>query len=130
MAADHAEKHRLALPVVGVRMVTGRTLAAGVLRRHCQPHRHRPTEPSIIDPLAWTQLKRLAPLAGSLNPVDLASRLADLPRCYFIDMNDTVVPLEVSWAYMLKVQSICGETVIVEADHHSSLSRTGMPTGI
>jgi pimeloyl-ACP methyl ester carboxylesterase len=72
-----------------------------------------------LDPQAWTQLKRIAPLAGSLNPVDFADQLAKLPQRHFIGLNDTVVPTEVSQTYMLKVQPICGETVYVDADHHS-----------
>lgn len=72
-----------------------------------------------IDPQAWTQLKGLSPLTGSMNPVDYADRLAGIPQRHLIGMNDTVVPPEVSQAYMLKVQPRCGETVFVDADHYS-----------
>lgn len=72
-----------------------------------------------IDPTAWTELKHLAPLAGSLNPVDFADQLAKLPQRHFIGMNDTVVPPDVSKAYMLKVQPLCGETVFVNANHRA-----------
>lgn len=72
-----------------------------------------------IDPLAWTQMKGLSPLTSSLNPVDYAERLAGIPQRHLIGMNDTVVPPEVSQAYMLKVQPNCGETIFVDADHHS-----------
>ncbi|MFL1449428.1 alpha/beta hydrolase [Pseudomonas tritici] len=72
-----------------------------------------------LDPQAWTQLKRIAALDGSLNPVDFADTLAKLPQRHFIGMSDTVVPAEVSQLYMLKVQPLCGETVFVDADHQS-----------
>lgn len=72
-----------------------------------------------IDPKAWTELKHIAPLTDSLNPVDFADKLAKVPQRHFIGMNDTIVPPDVSKAYMLKVQPICGETVFVNADHHS-----------
>lgn len=72
-----------------------------------------------IDPTAWTTLKHLAPLSNSLNPADFADQLAKVPQRHFIGMNDTVVPPEVSKAYMLKVQPTCGETVFVSADHHA-----------
>lgn len=72
-----------------------------------------------IDTQAWTALKHLQPLTGSMNPVDFADRLAKVPQRHLIGMNDTVVPPEVAKAYMLKVQPICGETVFVPADHYS-----------
>lgn len=72
-----------------------------------------------IDPQAWAALKKIKPLTGSLNPTDYADQLAKLPQRHLIGMNDTVVPPDVSKAYMLKVQPICGETVFIPADHHS-----------
>lgn len=77
-----------------------------------------------IDPLAWTQLKGLSPLTGSMNPVDYADKLAGIPQRHLIGVNDTVVPPEVSRAYMLKVQPICGETVFVDADHHGGFGES------
>ncbi len=72
-----------------------------------------------VDPKAWTELKGLTPLSGSMTPVDFADRLAAVPQRHLIGLNDTVVPPEVSQAYMLKVQPQCGETVFVDADHYS-----------
>ncbi|WP_240440676.1 alpha/beta fold hydrolase [Pseudomonas aeruginosa] len=72
-----------------------------------------------IDPKAWTELKGLTPLSGSMTPVDFADRLAAVPQRHLIGLNDTVVPPEVSQAYMLKVQPHCGETVFVDADHYA-----------
>lgn len=72
-----------------------------------------------IDTQAWTSLKELAPLTGSLNPADFTDRLAELPQRHLIGLNDTVVPPEVGHAYMLKVQPRCGETVFVDATHHA-----------
>lgn len=72
-----------------------------------------------VDPKAWTELKGLTPLSGSMTPVDFADRLAAVPQRHLIGLNDTVVPPEVSQAYMLKVQPLCGETVFVNADHYS-----------
>ncbi|MDD0976353.1 alpha/beta hydrolase [Pseudomonas fontis] len=72
-----------------------------------------------IDPLAWTQLKVLTPLSGSLNPADYAEQLTKLPQRHFIGANDKVVPQAVSEAYLRKVRPSCSETVSVQADHHS-----------
>lgn len=72
-----------------------------------------------VDPTAWTELKHIAPLTGSLNPVDFADQLAKVPQRHFIGMNDNVVPPDVAKSYMLKVQPDCGENVFVNADHHT-----------
>lgn len=72
-----------------------------------------------IDPVAWTTLKKISPLTGSLNPVDFADQLSKVPQRHFIGLNDTIVPPDVTKAYMLRVQPVCGETVFVNADHYS-----------
>jgi len=77
-----------------------------------------------IDPQAWAAIKQIKPLADSLNPTDYPDQLAKLPQRHLIGMNDTVVPADVSKAYMLKVQPICGETVFIPADHHSGYETT------
>lgn len=77
-----------------------------------------------IDPAAWTEMKHIAPLTGSLNPADYSAQLAKVPQRHFIGMNDTVVPPDVAKAYMLKVQPACGETVFVSANHHSGFEQS------
>ena len=45
-----------------------------------------------LDHAAWTRWHGVSPLAGSLNPVDDAPRLAGLPQIHFTGANDDVVP--------------------------------------
>lgn len=52
-----------------------------------------------LDPLAWTRLHDLPPLAGSLNPADAWQRLQDIPQVHFVGAEDTNVPQAVANAY-------------------------------
>lgn len=75
-----------------------------------------------LDPAAWTRIKHLSPLSGSLNPADYAERLATIPQRHLVGANDKVMPLQVSQQYMLQVQPLCGETVVLNADHATGYS--------
>lgn len=77
-----------------------------------------------LDPAAWTRIKHLSPLSGSLNPADYAERLATIPQRHLVGANDKVMPLQVSQQYMLQVQPLCGETVVLNADHASGYSES------
>ncbi|RKT60883.1 hypothetical protein DFR40_1033 [Azonexus fungiphilus] len=72
-----------------------------------------------LDHRAWTTLQRISPLAGSLNPVDAAGRLAAIPQRHFVGGKDRIVPAAVAESYVrsgaAKPASI---TVIEDFDHH------------
>ncbi|MDR7093322.1 alpha/beta hydrolase [Hydrogenophaga laconesensis] len=50
------------------------------------------TVAGTLDSELWTQQQHLSPLHGSLNPKDMASRLARLPQWHFTGQRDRVVP--------------------------------------
>lgn len=50
------------------------------------------TVAGTLDTDVWTQQQRLSPLEGSLNPKDVASRVAPIRQWHFIGENDTVMP--------------------------------------
>lgn len=52
-----------------------------------------------LDHRAWTSYHRIAPLSGSLNPVDIAGRIAGIPQTHFIGERDRVIPpiLALQW---------------------------------
>ncbi|WP_244873712.1 alpha/beta hydrolase [Cupriavidus numazuensis] len=52
-----------------------------------------------LEPLAWTRLHDLPPLAGSLNPADAWRQLQDIPQVHFVGAEDTNVPRDVAAAY-------------------------------
>ncbi|MDT4870573.1 hypothetical protein FQZ97_1056580 [compost metagenome] len=45
-----------------------------------------------LSPRLWAQLQRLAPLDGSLDPLDYRERLARLPQRHLAGADDRVVP--------------------------------------
>lgn len=52
-----------------------------------------------LDHRAWTSHHRIAPLSGSLNPADVAGRIAGIPQTHFIGERDRVIPpiLALQW---------------------------------
>lgn len=55
-----------------------------------------------LDHRAWTQLHRISPLSGSLNPADFWQQLAGIPQLHFVGGEDQVIPLEVAKSYQQK----------------------------
>ncbi|MCB1580019.1 MAG: alpha/beta hydrolase [Rhodospirillales bacterium] len=53
-----------------------------------------------LDHAAFTKHHDVTPLDGSLNPVDVASRIAHIPQIHFSGQNDTVVPLSIAESYL------------------------------
>lgn len=53
-----------------------------------------------LDHEAWTDLQKLTPLVGSLNPSDFAQRLTHVEQVHFIGTKDDIVPPAVIDAYM------------------------------
>lgn len=50
------------------------------------------TVAGVLDVQAWTQSHRLSTLSGSLDPRDIAPRLAGLPQWHFVGSKDRTVP--------------------------------------
>lgn len=48
---------------------------------------------SPLDTRAWTEMKGLRPLTGSLNPSDFAEKLSLVPQSHYIGSDDKVVPI-------------------------------------
>lgn len=53
------------------------------------------TVAGTLDTAHWTQVQRLSPLLGSLNPRDAAVLLARVPQWHFVGLRDDVVPRSV-----------------------------------
>jgi len=48
-----------------------------------------------LDHRLWTKQLALIPMAGSLNPADIAEQIRDLPQRHFIGVNDRVIPASI-----------------------------------
>lgn len=56
-----------------------------------------------LDLATWTRIHGDSPLAGSLNPADLATRLAMVPQIHLIGADDGNVPRQVAEAYLARM---------------------------
>ncbi len=52
-----------------------------------------------LEPVAWTRLHDLPPLAGSLNPADAWRQLQDIPQVHYVGADDTNITRDVAAAY-------------------------------
>lgn len=83
------------------------------------------TVAGTLDTAQWTQVQRLPPLLGSLNPRDAAALLARVPQWHFVGLRDDVVPRSVLNHFLDRVSDSAGPGArppTVEAmpdfDHH------------
>jgi hypothetical protein len=72
-----------------------------------------------LDTALWTAEHRVTPLAGSLNPIDTAPRLASVPQMHFVGGADQVVDLPVVRSFTAaEGSSRClGIVVVPELEH-------------
>ncbi len=73
-----------------------------------------------LDTAAWTHLRKISPLEGSLNPADEAATLRDIPQIHLLGLQDRQVPRAVFEAYAAKLGSRrCLRVVEVNAAAHA-----------
>ena len=72
-----------------------------------------------LDHRAWTTHHRVRPLHASLNAVDSAPLLADLPQVHFLGGKDRVVPppLAKQWPAAFRGQNAANIRILEDADH-------------
>lgn len=73
-----------------------------------------------LDITAFTDFHQVTPLTGSLNPIEGAHILADIPQTHIVGTEDTVVPPALAHRFMRSLASSqCAQIVTVPADHWS-----------
>lgn len=71
-----------------------------------------------LDVAAWAKLRRLTPLAGSLNPADVAAQLVAVPQRHFSGRQDRQVPRAVLDSFLARMPDRrCVQVVEVDAGH-------------
>lgn len=55
-----------------------------------------------LDIAAWTDLHRVEPLTGSLNPADYWEKLQNIPQLHFVGSKDQIVPEAITEAYLTR----------------------------
>ena len=97
----------------------GGTVAALVAARR-KDVIHLVTVAANLDHALWTQQHDIAPLDGSLNPVDLWPRLARIPQVHFVGADDEIVDPSIAAAYRARFPR--GSPIRIETipgfDHH------------
>ena len=73
-----------------------------------------------LDHRAWTTWHHLAPLTGSLNPVDYVDRLSGIRQWHFVGGNDKIIPPELVEGFADRFPSLQRPRVLTETDfdHH------------
>ncbi len=56
-----------------------------------------------LDHQAWTRFHDFTPLQDSLNPIDYAEQLHNIPQTHFVGEEDKTMPMEISQSYLKKL---------------------------
>ncbi|MGE9762236.1 alpha/beta hydrolase [Pseudomonas sp. PDM20] len=72
-----------------------------------------------LSPRLWAQLKGLAPLGGSLDPLDYRDQLAAIPQRHLVGDADDVIPTSLANAYPVRLHPYaCSQVVLSPAADH------------
>ena len=77
------------------------------------------TVAATLDHAAWTRMKGVSALDGSLNPADHTAALEDLPQVHFVGEDDDVVPPAVARSYLARMRDRSSSRIVTVpgADH-------------
>jgi len=72
-----------------------------------------------LDPEAVNRHHQVSPLTDSLNPMDVAKKIRNLPQRHFVGASDTVVPLHIAQSFLQRAgrQDENAITVVLDASH-------------
>ncbi|MDM8542341.1 hypothetical protein QUF90_14800 [Desulfococcaceae bacterium HSG9] len=66
-----------------------------------------------LDHRFWTDYHRITPLYDSLNSADSAQKVAHIPQVHFVGGQDTVIPVDVGYSYLLQMKKTTRSRLIV-----------------
>lgn len=66
-----------------------------------------------LDHSAWTKLKRLSPLTGSLNPADFVAELQRIPQWHLVGGRDLVMPPVIAQGYASRFSGVYRPEVMI-----------------
>lgn len=74
-----------------------------------------------LDSEAVSRFHEVSSLEGSLNPIDFAGKISDIPRRHFVADNDNVIPTSATKSFVEKTGDKNGEsiTIVKETTHFS-----------
>lgn len=111
-----AETAAPALDLVGYS--GGGALAVLVAARR-QDVRSLRTVAGNLDHQEFSRYHRVSPLSGSLNPIDVAEKVALIPQLHFVGRQDDTVPERITERFLaaLPAPNCAGKVEVAEADH-------------
>jgi len=119
-AVDEMKRKSGASKVELVGFSGGGALALPVAGRRKATPSHR-TLAGTLDHKALSEYHNVDPLDGSLNPIDYASAIRDIPQRHFIGSSDTVIPDSVARSFTaLQGERASDRVVVVEGAGHTS----------
>lgn len=104
-AVDKAiDQYLVASGASGVRLAgySGGGAVVVLLAARRQDVRELVTVAGVLDTRVWTELDGSTPLVHSLNPADVAERVAGIHQVHFVGAKDEVVPAAVARAYVAR----------------------------
>jgi hypothetical protein len=72
-----------------------------------------------LDIVGFTKYHKNIPLIGSLNPIDYAQKVKNIPQIHFVGSKDAAVPFFIADSFVRKSNSVCVKYKIVEGNTHS-----------
>lgn len=112
-------KHQMgAAGVVLIGYSGGGAVAALVAARRADVA-HLVTVAGNLDPVAWARWHSVPELSGSLNPRDVAARLANIRQTHFVGERDRIVPFDIYRSYRAAFphDADISATLVPRADH-------------
>jgi len=77
-----------------------------------------------LDHALWTRMHEVSPLRYSLNPIDVADQLQDVPQLHLVGQDDDVVPPEIIRSYINAApHSVAQMRVVPRMGHESDWER-------
>lgn len=99
------ERYMIESGAKGVRLVgySGGGAVVALLAAHRTDVERVVTIAGVLDTQAWTALDDSTPLLHSLNPADVAERIAAIPQVHLVGGDDRVVPVAVARSFAARV---------------------------
>ena len=119
---NHAiEKVRASLKATNITLLgySGGGVIAALVAARRNDVRRLTTIGANLDINAWTSIHGVSPLNESLNPIDFASQLKDLPQCHLVGGKDAIVPPSITNQYFLAINGSANakKVIVPNFDH-------------
>ena len=78
------------------------------------------TVAGLLDHVAFNQYHNVRPMVGSLNPIDIATKVRNIPQIHYTGGDDKIVPAFIADKFVQVANSPCVKQEIVPGVSHDS----------